>query len=100
MNHRFPGQVFSIWMLHESGKSSQPFTSLSSEYTVKPKSLNSLLARVGDRYLLPMQGVDPRVRPLHTRMDIVGLYNASFQAAIAEQADAVYFVRNVTPLIP
>lgn len=98
--HRFPGQVFSIWMLHESGKSSQPFASISSEYTVKPGSLNSLLAQVGTRYLLPMHGVDPRARLLRTRMDIVGIYNASFRAAMAEQADAIYFVRKVTPLAP
>ncbi len=100
LNRRLPGQVFSIWMLHERGKSAQPFTNLADEYTVKPGSLNAILSRAGSRYLLPTAASAPEARLLHSKTDIVGLYNIPFRAAIAGQADAVFFIREVHPLVP
>jgi erythromycin esterase-like protein len=98
LNRRLPGQVFSIWMLHESGYSAQPFSGLASEYTVRPGSLNAALSRVGERFLLSTQAQVPEANLLHKKTDIVGLYNVPFRTAIANQADAVYFVREVSPI--
>lgn len=91
-------QIFSIWMLHECGKSSHPFKNLSSDYTAKRGSLNSILAQAGDRYLLFTSVSDRETSVLRSDLDIVGLYNITFRTALAKQADAVFFVRKVTPL--
>jgi erythromycin esterase-like protein len=98
LSRRWPDQVFSIWMVHEYGKSSHPFKNLSSEYTTKRGSFNSALAQAGDRYLLHTAVADREADLLHSDLDVVGLYNITFRAAIAKQADAVFFVRKVTPL--
>jgi len=98
LSRRLPDQVFSIWMLHECGYSSHPFKNLSREYTAKYGSLNSILAQAGDRYLLFTAATDRRAALLDADLDIVGLYNITFRAALAKQADAVFFVRKVTPL--
>ena len=96
----FPGQVFAIWMLHDHGRSSQPFGDLSDRYVSRPGSLNALLAEVGSNYLLPTQTNDSRARLLSRDQEIVGLYNLPFYASIAQQADALFFVRKVGPLGP
>ena len=49
----YPGQVFSIWMVHGRGRSAQPFTSLPSKLQLVPGTLNALLARIGACFLLP-----------------------------------------------
>ncbi|HHX87497.1 MAG TPA: erythromycin esterase family protein, partial [Firmicutes bacterium] len=99
--HRLlPDQVFSIWMLHDQGLSSQPYNWLSSEYTSIPGSLNSILAEVGPAFILPTSSDDPRAGLLATKMNIAGLYNQVYRTAIARQADAIFFVRKVSPLRP
>lgn len=100
LNRRFPGQIFSIWMLHERGRSAHPFDGLDSEYQSRPGSLNTLLSRAGVGFLLPTDaGADERAACLKTEMEVVGLYNVPYRAALASQADAVYFVREVSPLM-
>ncbi|HBC91573.1 MAG TPA: hypothetical protein DCZ10_01355 [Pelotomaculum sp.] len=99
INRLLPGQVFSIWMLHDHGKSSQPFTWLSNEYTSKPGSLNAILAEVGSTYLLPTVTSDARACLLKSEMDVVGLYNTTFRTSISKQTDAIFFTREVNPLL-
>jgi len=96
--HLLPDQIFSIWMLHDQGFSSQPFSWLSSEYTSKTGSLNAILAEVGETYLLPIATDDPRARLLSSEMDIVGIYNVVFRTIISKQADAIFFVQKVSSL--
>ncbi len=98
INHLLPGQVFSIWMLHELGFSSQPYSNLSSEYTSSPGSLNSLLGEIGECFMLPTTVDDPRSRLLTYSTDVVGIYNVMFKTALAKQTDAIFFVRKVSPL--
>lgn len=98
--HRLlPGQVFSIWMLHDQGLSSQPYKWLSSEYTSIPGSLNSILAEVGPSFILPT-AADPRAGLLGAEMKIAGIYNLVYRTTIARQADAIFFAQKVSPLKP
>lgn len=98
LNRMLPGQVFSIWMLQHHGRSSQPFTGLSSEYTDKPGSLNSILSDIGSAYIFSTDTEDKRACMLKSNMNIVGLYNMVFRTAISKQADAIFFVDEVTPM--
>jgi erythromycin esterase-like protein len=100
INRLLPDQVLSIWMLYDHGKSSQPFTWLSNEYASKPGSLNAILAKVGSIYLLPTDTMDARADLLKSEIDIAGIYNATFRTAISRQADAIFFVNKVNPLMP
>ncbi len=100
LSRRFPGQVFSIWMLHERGRSSQPFDGMASEYQSRPGSLNALLSQAGSGFMLPTDaGADERAACLREEMEVVGLYNVPYRAVLARQADAAYFIREVSPLM-
>lgn len=98
LNRLFPGKVFSIWMLNCRGMSSQPISRFSSEYTGAPGSLNSILSEVGSTFILPTASNDTRAKLLKKYMDIVGIYNITYKAKPAEQADAIFFVDEVHPL--
>lgn len=94
INHLLPGEVFAIWELHDHGSGSQPFTGLSNKYVSVPGSLNAILAKAGSNYLIPTAGV-----PLFEKEnDIVGLYNIAFRTVVAKQADAIFFISEVSPL--
>ena len=93
LHERFPEQVSSIWMLYGQGTLMMP----TGPRTVRlhGDTIESLLAQVGDRFLLPLNDVD-----LHTKAI---LSQANFRSAGGEyastdltaQADALYFVREV-----
>lgn len=95
---RFPGEVFSVWMLIGRGTDSQPFPSLSNKIREKPGTLNSILGEVGDCFLLPIDTSDSRPRLLTEPIQIMHDANGGVRTAIAKQADAIFFVRDVTPL--
>ncbi len=97
--HRaFPGQVFSIWMLNGRGRDSQPYRFLSSEFHLIPGTLNALLAEIGSCFLLPTTSANPRARLLSREVDISWMHSGVFRTAVAQQADVLFFVRDVTPL--
>jgi erythromycin esterase-like protein len=73
INHLLPGQVFSIWELHEQGISSQPYSELNKVYTSIPGTLNPILSMVASNYLLTTFGVPL----LEKEMDITGIYNST-----------------------
>ncbi len=98
LNRLLPGEVFSIWMLHDRGSSSQPLSWLSREYSSPPDSLNAMLSKVGPCFLLPTVSPDPRARLLGKQLPVNGIYNQVFRTAVARQADALFFVRQVSPL--
>ncbi|WPB75264.1 hypothetical protein KYC5002_40505 [Archangium violaceum] len=94
----YPGQVFSIWMVHGRGRSAQPFTTLPSELHLVPGTLNALLARVGACFLLPTTG--PGAQWLSRERDLTWMYNGLLRTPVARQADALFFIRDVEPLRP
>lgn len=67
---------------------------LSNEYASIPGSLNAILAKVGPNFLLPTAGV----RLFGRNLDIAGLCKVVYRTAIARQADAIFFIREVSPL--
>ena len=95
---RYPGEVFSVWMLIGRGRDSQPFPTLSKEISEKPGALNSLLGEIGDCFILPIDAADSRARLLTENIEIMHDGNGGVRTAIARQADAIFFVRDVTPL--
>ena len=97
--HRLlPGEVFSVWMLYDRGRDAQPYRWLSQELTSVPGSLNAALAEVGPAFVLATGSPDPRAGLLRRPMKMVHTSNAVCLAAVAEQTDALYFVREVSPL--
>ncbi len=95
---RYPAEVFSVWMLAGRGRDSQPFHSLSNEIREKAGTLNALLGKIGACFVLPIDGADSRARLLAEGIEIMHDANAAVRTAIARQADAIFFVRDVTPL--
>jgi erythromycin esterase-like protein len=95
---RFPGEVFSVWMLIGRGIDSQPFPSLSNKIHEKPGTLNAILGEIGDCFLLQIDAFDSRARLLTRPIEIMHDANGGVRTVIAKQADAIFFVRDVTPL--
>jgi erythromycin esterase-like protein len=95
---RFPAEIFSVWMLIGRGQDSQPFPTLSKQIREKAGTLNTLLGEIGDCFLLPIDGTDTRARLLTENVEIMHDGNGGVRTAIARQADAIFFVRDVTPL--
>jgi erythromycin esterase-like protein len=95
---RCPTEIFSVWMLIGRGRDSQPFPTLSKEVKEKRGTLNALLGEIGDRFILPIDTTDPRARLLTENIEIMHDGNGGVRTTIARQADAIFFVRNVTPL--
>ena len=95
---RFPDEVFSVWMLIARGTDSQPFPSLSNKIREKSGTLNAILGEIGDCFLLPIDASDSRAHVLTRPIEIMHDANGGARTAIARQADAIFFVRDVTPL--
>ncbi len=95
---RYTAEVFSIWMLIGHGRDSQPFPALSNEIREKSGTLNALLSEIGECFLLPIDTADQRARLLTENIDITHDGNSGARTAIARQADAIFFIREVTPL--
>jgi hypothetical protein len=87
-------------MLYDRGRDCQPFSWLSSEVYSHPSSLNAVLAEVGPAFVLPTHSGDPRSDLMSGETEIVSMYNQALRARLADQCDAVFFVREVSPLAP
>jgi len=98
MASRFPAEIFSVWMLIGRGTDSQPFPSLSNKIREKSGTLNAILGEIGGCFLLPIDASDSRARLLTETVEIMHDANGGTRTAIAKQADAIFFVRDVTPL--
>jgi len=91
-----PGEVLAVWMLCERGEhlvpgAEPPLRTLRS----RRDDLESLLGRVGERFLLPLSSEDPRAAFLDEPRELsMGGYRP--RCALREQADAILFVRDVT----
>ncbi|MGC2303751.1 erythromycin esterase family protein [Candidatus Binatus sp.] len=95
---RYPAEVFSVWMLIGRGHDSQPFPTLSKTIREKSGTLNTLLGEIGECFGLPIDASDSRARLLTENIEIMHDGNGGVGTAIARQADAIFFVRDVTPL--
>jgi hypothetical protein len=87
LHRRFPGQVLSIWMLYGQGSLMTP----KGPRTVRlcDDTVESLLAQVGDRFLLPLNDVNPHAN--------IRLMEGSYVSTdLTAQADALYFVGEVS----
>jgi hypothetical protein len=93
-----PEQVLSIWLLHGWGRDAQPLESLPRELTLHRGSLNAALAELGSCYLLPLGPAEALPELLRGERELRWIYDAGCRTALARQADAVFFVREVTPL--
>jgi hypothetical protein len=93
LHRRFPGQVLSIWMLYGQGSlmaSKGPRT-----VRLQGDTVESLLARVGDRFLLPLNDVDPQARAILSHANVRLMGGSYVSGDLIAQADAIYFVREV-----
>ncbi len=93
LHRRFPGQVLSIWMLYGQGSPMAP----KGPRTVRlhGDTVESLLAQVGDRFLLPLNDVDPQARAILSHANVRLGGGAYVSTDLTAQADAIYFVREV-----
>lgn len=92
---RHPGEVLGVWMLYDHGRHGVPRPSEQGgpfeDVPSRPGSVESLLARVGEHFLLPLRpdGQAPdylrRARPC--------LFGT--RAVLPDQADLLFFVRTV-----
>jgi len=98
LNRLFPGEVLSIWMLWDHGRDCQPYSRLSSDFRSPPSSLNAVFAEVGPVFILPTHSNDARSRFMSRESEIASMYNQVLRARLADQCDAVFFVREVSPL--
>ena len=58
-------------------------------------TIESLLARVGDRFLLPLNDVDPQARTILSHANFRLSWGLYASADLTAQADAIYFVKDV-----
>jgi erythromycin esterase-like protein len=93
LHRRFPGQVLSIWMLYGQGSLMAPKGPRAvrlHDDTVEP-----LLAQVGDRFLLPLNDVDPQARAILSHANVRQMEGSYASTDLTAQADALYFVKDV-----
>lgn len=94
LNTLFPEQVVSIWMLYGEGqlmgrKGPIPIG-------IKRDTIESLLAEVGERFLLPLEGADKQARVLLENANFRGPRGYYSSGNLCAQADALFFVRRVS----
>ena len=87
--------TFSVWLLYGAGEDSQPLANLPRRANFPASSVNAMLARHGHALLFfPADAPELFGPPC-----VVGhMYNALFETFLLQQADAVVFLPEVTPL--
>src|SRR5271169_1674537 len=93
-----PGQVYSIWMLCNRGRDCQPFSFCTCEITPDADSLNSILSEIGPALILPLSTDSPLPRLIDSKMLIKMDGQPGVRATISDQADAIFFIDEVSPL--
>jgi erythromycin esterase-like protein len=93
--HRTHGdEIFSVWMLTGRGRNCDPYPGNRREFDLVPNTLNAWLAKVGAAYVVPIAGCDELAREQRLAASGAELCRLN----LAEQADAICFIRDVTPL--
>jgi hypothetical protein len=89
--------VFSVWLLYGGGGDSQPFPDLPRTASYPADSLNAHLAGRRNALIVPMR---PGTEALERDVGIGHMYNLVVPVHLPSQADAIFFVPQVTPLQP
>jgi erythromycin esterase-like protein len=94
LHARFPGQVLSIWMLYGRGTLMMP----RGPHTVRlhGDTVESLLARVGERFLLLLDDVDPQAKAILSHANLRLSWGEYVSTDLTAQADAIYFIKDVS----
>jgi len=87
---------YSIWMVYGGGTDSQPLPDLPNEATYPRDSLNALLGRHGLPLVVPTAPAASGI--LAEPVGIGQMYNQVIPVHLPTQADAVFFLPNVSPL--
>ncbi len=96
--HHRCDRVFAAWMLEDRGSDARPLAGSDSRIASAPGTLNALLASAGPAFVIPTRSDDPRAELLSEESEIAMMYGGRIRAVPSEQADAICFVRDVTPL--
>jgi erythromycin esterase-like protein len=99
LEKRFPGEVYSMWMMYDHGRHGSILLPEGvAEVPSNPLCVEHLLSEVGESFFLPLNSGEEGESFLHEPHNF--LQNGSVASAvIAEQADALFFVREVTELL-
>ena len=90
-------QVYSVWLVYGGGHDSQPFPDLPRAASYPADSLNAHLSRRGSASIVP---VAPGADVLARDVGVGHMYNLVVPVHLPSQADAIFFVPQVTPLQP
>jgi erythromycin esterase-like protein len=96
LTRQMPREVFSMWCLEDTGRYIRTLAGDGRIRTVRG-SLNAELARAGELLVVPT-GADDPASPFHEECEIVSLYGVRYRTAPARQVDAIFFIRQVTPM--
>lgn len=94
IHRRFPGQVFAIWMLYGEGQLMGRRGPI--DIRLHTDTVESLLAQVGEHFLLPLHQVDRAARAVLACANFRSASGYYGSADLTSQADALYFVREVS----
>jgi erythromycin esterase-like protein len=94
VHNRFPGQVLSIWMLYGRGQLMGRDGPI--DVRLHGDTVESLLAQAGDRFLLPLDRMDPAARDVLVRANLRSASGRYASADLTAQTDALYFVKDVS----
>jgi len=95
---KFPGEVYAIWMMYDHGRHNAiTLPAAIEEVQSNPSTVEHLLAKAGSVFYLPLGTGDKREGFLHERQQFLQ-NGAMAHGVIADQADALFFVREVTGL--
>jgi hypothetical protein len=99
LTRKFPGEVYSIWMMYDHGRHGSILSPEGiADVPSNPVSVEHLLSEVGEFFSLPLNSGEEGESFLHEKQHF--LQNGSIASGvIAQQADALIFVREVTELM-
>jgi len=100
LNSMLSADIFSVWMLCNRGRDCQPFSFCTCDIKPVEGSLNSILSEIGPALILPLslRAAAPIPALLNSKMLIQMDGQPGVRAAIADQADAIFFIDEVSPL--
>ena len=98
MDRRLPGKIYSIWMLYDYGRhGNMQNESFYEDVPSHPLRIERLFTKAGLMFILPFHSQDPRELYLDEDRNFV-LNGRLGHGFIRSQADAVFFVSEVTPI--
>lgn len=91
-----PGEVYGVWVMHHRGRHGLPHGEPQVRpFRSGPGAIETLLARAGPRFLLPLRSADPRA----TWLDQERVFTSSGApgtAVLRKQVDCLFFLEIAT----